>query len=188
MKLKYILLSLVVIALVLGCAKPPLEEMQKAREAVFKAENDENAVAYGGGSLARARDALRRMQVEADSKRYDAAKNNANEAIQAAERAIADGQTAAARAKNEAEAMVAGLRPALEETERNLNGARYNQLRLDYGALNRDLNSARDSVEMAETDYAMARYQSAIDTGRAARATLTSINERISGSVVRRKG
>jgi hypothetical protein len=188
MKLRYVFLSLIVIALVLGCAKPPLEEMQKAREAVFKAENDENAVAFGGGDLARARSALRDMQVEADSKRYEAAKAKATEAISAAERAISNGQTAAARAKNEAEAMVAGLRPALEETERNLNGARYNQLRLDYGALNRDLNSARDSIEMAEADYAQAKYQDAIDTGRAARATLTSINERISGSVVRRKG
>jgi multidrug resistance efflux pump len=127
------------------------------------------------------------MQVEADSKRYEAAKTHAAEALAAAERAIANGEQAASRAKNEAQGMLAGLRPALEETERNLNGARYNQLNLDYNQLNSDLNTARNTIDAAEADNARAKYQDALEKGRTARATLGNINEKISGATPRRK-
>jgi hypothetical protein len=187
MKLRYIFIGFVVLLLAAGCAKLPQAEMDSAKEAVFRAENDENAVLYGASSLARARDALRRMQVEADSKRYEAAKTHAAEAIAAAERAITDGQAAAVRAKTESESMIAGLKPVVEETERNLNGARYNQLNLDYNQLNTQLNTARDSVDAAEVDIARGKYQDALDKGRTARATLGDINERISSATPRRK-
>jgi hypothetical protein len=82
-----------------GCAKPPTEEMDAASAAVTRAENDPDAVTYAGNSLARAREALNRMSVEADSKRYDAAKSFAAEAIAAADKAISDGRAGAARAK-----------------------------------------------------------------------------------------
>jgi hypothetical protein len=187
MKARYILFGLIVLALAAGCAKLPVAEMDSAKEAVFRAENDEDAVQYGANSLAKARDALRRMQVEADSKRYEAAKTHAVEAKEAAEKAIADGRAAGSRAKNESEALIAGLAPAIEETERNLNGARYNQLNLDYGQLNRELNSARDAADMAVADHASGKYNQALDNGRRARATLGSINEQITGAVTRRK-
>jgi hypothetical protein len=161
--------------------------MDRAKEAVFKAENDEDAVLFGGSHLARAKDSLRRMQVEADSKRYDAAKTHAEEAIAAAERAIAEGRLAGTRSRGESEALLAGLRPELEETERNLNGARYNQLNLDYNQLNNDLNSARDSIDIAEADHAQGKFQEALESGRKARATLGNINQRISGATPRRK-
>jgi len=187
MKLKYILTGFVVLALLAGCAKPPIAEMDSAKEAVFRAENDEAAVLYGGSSLSRARDSLRRMQVEADSKRYDAAKTHATEAIAAAERAIADGKTGLARAKSEAESLIAGLKPAIEETERNINGARYSQLNLDYNQMNRDLKDAKDTADQAEIDQAMGRYQDAVEKGTSVRATLSSINQRIADVIPRKK-
>jgi flagellin-like hook-associated protein FlgL len=187
MKFKYIFLGFIVLALLASCAKPPIAEMDSAKEAVFRAENDEAAVLYGGGSLSRARDALRRMQVEADSKRYDAAKTHAAEAIAAAERAIADGKTGVARAKSESESLISGLRPAIEETERNINGARYSQLNLDYGQMNRELNNARETTDQAEVDHAMGRYQNAIEKGSSVRATLGAINQRIADRVPRKK-
>jgi len=187
MKLKYILTCFVILALLAGCAKPPIAEMDSAKEAVFRAENDEAAVLYGGGSLSRARDSLRRMQVEADSKRYDAAKTHAAEAIAAAERAIADGKTGVARAKSESESLIAGLRPAIEETERNINGARYSLLKLDYGKMNREIKEAKETTEQAEVDQAMGRYQDAINKGMSVRATLSTINQQIADVVPRKK-
>jgi hypothetical protein len=187
MKLKYILCGFVVLALFAGCAKPPIAEMDSAKEAVFRAENDEAAVLYGGGSLSRARDSLRRMQVEADSKRYDAAKTHAAEAISAAERAIADGKTGLARARSESESLIAGLKPAIEETERNINGARYSLLKLDYNQMNRDLKNAKDTAEQAEADQAMGRYQNAVEKGMSVRAALSAINQQISDAVPRKK-
>jgi len=187
MKLKYILTGFVVLALLAGCAKPPIAEMDSAKEAVFRAENDEAAVLYGGGSLSRARDSLRRMQVEADSKRYDAAKTHAAEAIAAAERAIADGKTGITRAKSESESLIAGLKPAIEETERNINGARYSLLNLDYGQMNGELKKAKETTDQAEIDQSMGRYQDALEKGTGVRAALSSINQKIADAVPRKK-
>ncbi|MDR2942149.1 MAG: DUF4398 domain-containing protein [Treponema sp.] len=187
MKFKSILLGFIILVLLAGCAKPPIAEMDSAKEAVFRAENDEAAVLYGGGSLSRARDSLRRMQVEADSKRYDAAKTHAAEAIAAAERAIADGKSGIARSKSEAESLIGGLRPAIEETERNINGARYSQLKLDYGQMNREVKKAYETTDQAEIDLAMGRYQDATDKGMSVRATLSAINQQIADIIPRKK-
>jgi len=100
-------MALVLAMLAIGCAKPPTEDMNNAAEAVTRAENDKDAVTYAFNSITRAKDALARMNVEADAKRYDAAKSYAAEAIAAAERAIADGRAGAERARNEASALVA---------------------------------------------------------------------------------
>jgi len=187
MKLKYILIGFVVLALLAGCAKPPVAEMDSAKEAVFRAESDEAAVLYGGGSLSRAKESLRRMQTEFDSKRYDAAKTHAAEAVTAAERAIADGKTGLARARSESENLIAGLKPSIEETERNINGARYNQLKLDFAQINRDFKNAKDAAEQAESDQAMGRYQNALEKGMSVRAALSSINQQIADAVPRKK-
>ena len=187
MKLRYILFIFVVLVLALGCAKPPVAEMDSAAEAVFRAENDADAVAYGSSSLARARDALSRMRTEADSKRYDAARTHAAEAIAAAEKAIADGKTGAVRAREEAASAVSGLTAAIEETSSNVSGARYSQLDLDYDALDRDIRNAYTLADQAENDYSQSRYQDALDKARNVRANLADINQKVSGAVIRKK-
>jgi len=187
MKMKLIYTFCILAALVIGCASPPLTEMENAREAVFRAENDANAVQYAGGTLARARDSLRRMQDEADSKRYDAAKTHAAEAIAAAEKAIADGRAAAQRAGGESDALIASLRAEIQETERNLNGARYSQLVLDYNALDRAIVDAHSTTDQAEIDQAAGRYQQAMDRARIVRSDLTEINEKIANAATTRK-
>jgi hypothetical protein len=187
MKLKYILCGFVVLTLLAGCAKPPIAEMDKAREKVLQAENDKDAVLYGGNSLKRAQDSLKRMEEEKDSKRYDAAKSSAQEAYDAAEKALADGKTGLARARSESENLIADLRPLIEETDRNINGARYNQLKLDFDQINRDFKNAKDNAEQAENDQANNKYQEAVEKGRSARVTLSSINQQIADAIPRKK-
>ena len=188
MKLKNILFICAVLMVVMACAQPPEAEMQSAREAVFRAENDDAAVQYGFSSLARARSALNNMQAEADAKRYDAAKTHAAEAIAAAERAIADGKAGINRVRDESAAAIAGLKPEIEETARNVNGARYSQLPLDYNALNRSIREAYDTLEQAEVDHGFGRYHDSINKTMAIRSTLSNINSTISDAVVRKKG
>ncbi|MCL2243581.1 MAG: hypothetical protein FWC03_03835 [Treponema sp.] len=182
MKIKYIFAFCIFLAVITGCAKPPIAEMDSAREAVFKAENDEDAVLYAGTTLARARDALKRMQESADSKQYDAAKTHAAEAVSAAEKAIIDGKAAAVRAKDESTAMLRGLRDSLDETERNINGARYSLLDLNYDDLGREFTNASNTVDRAESDHNQGSYQDALDNSRRARSSISSINEKISGA------
>ncbi|MDR3020228.1 MAG: DUF4398 domain-containing protein [Treponema sp.] len=187
MKLKLFFVLCIVLAVVTACAKPPLAEMDAAREAVFRAENDADAVLYGSSSLTRAREALRRMQTEADSKRYDAAKTHAAEAIAAAERAILDGRSGASRAKTEADNLISGLRDEIDETSRNVSGARYSQLDLDYEALDRDIVNAHELTDKAEIDQLSGRHLDALDKARDVRAGLSDINQRVSNAVTRKK-
>lgn len=186
MKLKltiFALLSCILLIFALGCAKPPLAEMDSARDAVFRAETDADAAQYGASSLARARDAIKRMQVEADSKRYDAAKTHAAEAVSAAERAIAEGKAGASRAREEAAALLSGLRPAIAETEQGIRAAQAADLDLDYADLDQELDGARRDTQDAENALAGSQYQNAMEKGRNARAALGDINYKLTNAV-----
>ncbi|MDR0463948.1 MAG: DUF4398 domain-containing protein, partial [Treponema sp.] len=123
MKIRILFIFIIISFFVLNCEQPPLAEMDSAREAVFRAENDADAVQFAGGTLERAQDALRRMQTEADSKRYDAARTLAEEAIAAAEKALIDGKAGAQRAASESAALISGLRTEINETTSNVSSA-----------------------------------------------------------------
>jgi hypothetical protein len=187
MKIRYILFALILPVLVLGCAKPPLAEMENARNAVFRAENDANAVQYARGTLSRAQDALKRMQSEADAKRYDAAKTNAAEAVAAAERAISEGRDAASRVREESASLLTGLKQEIDETGMAVASARYAQLALDYNDFDNRIRNDYTTADMAQADQNAGRYQDALDKSRAVRADLFDINQRISGAVTRKK-
>jgi len=185
--MKLNLIYIFCIVLVLGCAKPPVEEMDRAREAVFKAENDANAVQYASGTLARARDALKRMESEAESKNYENAKTSAAEAIAAAEKAINDGKVSAQRAGEEANSLISGLRTEIDETTRNVASARYSQLKLDYNAIDKAIVDAHSMTDQAEVDQAAGRNQDALDKARSVRSSLNDINQKVANAVTGRK-
>ena len=176
-----IVAAIFVLGLILAaCAKPPAKEVNRAHDAVIRAEDDADAVNYAGNSLIRARDALARMQSEADAKRFDAARSFAAEAISAAERAITDGRTGAARARDEAANLVNSLSTPLAETTNALNAARQvSSLNLDFNALSRDLDSARRSYEDARQSLAANNYRDAITQGQNVRTLLSGINARL---------
>jgi len=176
-----IVAAIFVLGLILAaCAKPPAKEVNRAHDAVIRAEDDADAVNYAGNSLIRARDALARMQSEADAKRFDAARSFAAEAISAAESAIADGRTGEARARDEAANLVNSLGAPLAETTNALNAARQlSSLNLDFNALSRDLDSARRSYEDARQSLAANNYRDAITQGQNVRTLLSGINARL---------
>ena len=188
MKMKYFHIILIIVSiLVLGCEQPPLAEMDNAREAVFRAENDANAARYAAGTLDRARNALGLMQQEADSKRYEAAKTYAAEAIAAAEKAILDGSAGAQRAAGDSAALVSGLRREIDETSMNVSGARYSLMDLDYESLDRRIVNAHNTADQAEFEQASGNYQNAIDKAAAVRSDLANINQMVASAAVIRK-
>ena len=181
-----ILNSIFLVILVLSmaaCATPPTEEMNKAQDAVTRAENDADAVTYAPNTLARAREALTKMQNEANAKRYDSAKNYAGEAISNAEKAISDGKAAAARAREEAASLVNGLQAPLAETASALNAAKDSNLKLDYNALSSDLDRANKTYDSAQQSLRANNYPDAIAKGQNVRPILTDINNRINEGV-----
>jgi len=187
MKLKFIYILVILAVITVGCAQPPVAEMDKAKEAVFKAENDPYAVLYANTSLARARESLRKMQDEADSKRYAAAKAHALDAISAAEKAVADGRAGSQRAGGQTDALITTLRAEIDETSRNINGARYSNLALDYDTLDRGIVDAYATTDLAEIDQAAGRFDQAQDRARIVRSDLADINSKVANAVTKRK-
>jgi hypothetical protein len=182
--MSFVFLALVFSLTAGGCAKPPTAEMDAAVEAVTRAENDADAALYAGNTLARARDALGRMKTEAESKRYDAAKTYAAEAIAAADKAIADGRTGAVRVRDEAAALVGELRPAIAETEQGINAAQTANLSLDFDVIDQDFDTACRNTDQAEAALAGNKYQDALDRGRTARAGLSDINQKLANAAL----
>ncbi|MDR0539601.1 MAG: DUF4398 domain-containing protein, partial [Spirochaetaceae bacterium] len=134
----------------IACAKPPVQEMSDAQAAVARAENDPDVIAYSANTLSRAKEALNNMQTEADAKRYDAAKNFANDAQNLAEKAIADAKNAVGRQKDEAANAINVMNNALTATEDLLQGARSSGGQgLDINSLDRDFTEARTTAQEA---------------------------------------
>jgi hypothetical protein len=178
-----VLCTALITAFLASCAKPPVEEMNAASAALSRAENDADAVTYAANTLARARDALNRMQTEADAKRYDSAKTFAAEAISAAEKAIADGKTGAERTREDAANLIAVLKNTVSETEDSIRAAKKAQnLQLDFGAIDQDFETARRTADQAEVSLAGSNYTDAMDKGKAARGLLGGISERLSSA------
>ncbi|MDR2110629.1 MAG: DUF4398 domain-containing protein [Spirochaetaceae bacterium] len=168
-----------------GCAKPPTEEMDKALEALTRAENDPDAVLYAADSIIRARNALAQMQAESAAKRYDAAKTYAQETISAAEKAVADGRAAALRAKDEAASLMTLLSASVKETEGAIKAARQvKNSSLDFESLSRDFESARRTFDQAQVSAGAGNYKDALEKGRTVRSALSGINARISEAVM----
>ena len=168
-----------------GCAKPPTEEMEQARAALTRAENDPDAVLYAADSITRARDALTRMQAEVAAKRYDVARTYAQETISAADKAISDGRAAAQRAKDEADSLMALLSTSVKETEGAINAARQvKNSSLDFEALSRDFESARQTFDQAQISAAAGNYKDALEKGQIVRSALSSINNRLSEAIM----
>jgi hypothetical protein len=175
---------LVLVFLLGGCAKPPTEEMNNALSALTRAENDGDASAYAGNIIVRARDTFTRMQAEADAKRYDAARALAAEVITAADKAIADGRAAAERTRAEAANLVSSLKAPLAETETSLKAAKeVKKIKLDFNALTKEFEQARNDAGEAERDLLSGSYQNAREKALNVRSNLGGIDIQISDAV-----
>jgi hypothetical protein len=167
-----------------ACAKPPTAEIEAAEAAVTGAENDPDAAAYAENSLARARDALSRAYTELDAKRYDSARSYAADAVIAAEKAVNDGRAAAARNREEANALLGQVKELLDETAGALEGAeKAPGLQLDFPALTNSLDSARNDISQAEAANNVNQSRESLEKSRSAQSTLGDIQNRIGEGV-----
>jgi len=179
MKKFYFALPMVFALILAACATPPTEEMNRAHNAVIRAENDADAVAYAPILLVRARDALVRMQADADARNFASAGTFAAEAINLAERAILEGRSGAARAREEAMRLINGLAAPLAETEAAVNAARDQALLFDYDALRDEMALTRQVYDDATRNLEADNFQDAIAQGQIVRGNLSDINAQL---------
>jgi HEPN domain-containing protein len=171
--------ALLAVLLCISCARPPTEEMNRAVEAISRAENDADAVTYAGNILSRARDALTKMQEEANLKRFDSAKLFAAEAVSLSERAVTEGKANAARAREEAANLLGSLGRPIAETESALNEAKGHDIDIDYDALGATLNAAKTTFDSAQSSLEEGDFPDAIEKGQMARSVISDINDKI---------
>jgi uncharacterized membrane protein YccC len=186
-RVKYLFFVFIAAALLAGCAKPPVEEMNNAIAAVSRAENDPDVVNYAVNALARAREALSQMQTEAEAKRYEDAKRLAADAQTLAEKAISDSRAAAQRIREEADNAIRSMQNAISETEQTLSNARRSRpAGVDINRLDQDFASARNTADQAVIAQTESRYREAIDKSQTVRSALSAITSSLSQTVISR--
>jgi len=177
-------ITLVSLFVVFSCAKPPTAEMDAANAAVAKAQADANVTQYAPESLKRATDSLAKMKAEADAKRYDNAKTLAQETIKLADQAIADGNAAMERAKDEADGLITSSKALVLEVTDALNSAKkVARIKLNFTDVTAQFNDAKATLAEAEKDQGNGNFKRAIEKGRTARTALSDILSAISSAV-----
>jgi len=104
-----------------------------------------------------------------------------------AERAVIEGKNGAERVKDESASLITNLRGEIEETERNVNGARYSQLDLDYNELEKGIAGAHAAADKVDAKQASGDFQDALETAKGVRSGLSDINQKVAGAAVIKK-
>ncbi|MCX7029893.1 MAG: DUF4398 domain-containing protein [Spirochaetes bacterium] len=173
--------------LILGlfaCAKPPQAEIDAAKAAVAKAAANSDVVMYASEALARAQDALSRMQTELTAKKYDKVKTLALEASAAAEKAITEALANKEKVKADAAALIAAMKKALPEAEKTITAAkRIPRTGLDFAALAKALTGAKASLTAADADYANGNFKAAWNKATAVQTALADGSKTVADAV-----
>jgi hypothetical protein len=175
------------VLLILGlfaCAKPPQAEIDAAKAAVAKAAANSDVVTYAPEALARAQDALSRMQTELTAKHYDKVKTLALEASAAAEKAITEAVANKEKVKADAAALIAAMKKAFPEAEKTIAAAkRIPRTGLDFAALAKALSGAKTSLSGAEADYANGNFMAALNKATGVQTTLADGEKTVATAV-----
>lgn len=186
-RMKWLIAALSVAALVItlgSCAKPPKAEVDAAVAAVARAEGDADVLMYAPESLARAKDSLAKMQKELEAKKYDAAKALAQETVQSAEKAIADGKSNKERAKSSATSTLSAVKTALDEAEKALAAAKKTRgVKFDFPAAAAEIDALKKSVASAEADFNNGAYKSALEKAESAQSKIRDLMNKIAEAV-----
>lgn len=159
-------LILVGLAMVMGCAKPPVAEIEAAKAALQSAV-DAGAGDYAAGSLREAQNAVASLEaeVQAQAKKfalmrsYKQAATLAANAKAAGEKAKADADAGKAQAKADAEALLTQARTALDEATAALKAAPKGKgTEMDIKAMENDLMTVGTQIAEGEAAHGQGKY------------------------------
>jgi len=179
-----------------GCAEAPTADIEAARVA-FEAAGQAEAGQYAAASYTTAQDA--RTQLEAELKAqedkfglfrsYEKAKELAVTARAAAEEAEQDAVAEKQRQRDEATALIADVKAALEETKVLLeNAPRGKGTQADLEAMKLDLANVEAALDSADGALAGNRYADAKSQAQSARDTVLKVKSSIEQAIEARRG
>ena len=181
--LKIMVPVLLVLAL-FACAKPPQADIDAARAAVAAAAKNPDIVAYAPDTLKSAQDKLAQMDTELGAKHYDKVKTLALDAKATAEAAVNDAARNKEKAQADARTLIDALKKALPTAEKKAAAARnVRGIKLDFGALAKQLADAKATVADADKDFAAGNYAVALQKAIAVQNQLNDGEKAVSDAV-----
>jgi hypothetical protein len=158
-----IMVPLLFVLSLFACAKPPQADIDAARAAVAAAAKNPDIVAYAPDTLKSAQDKLAQMDTELAAKHFDRVKTLALDAKATAEAAANDAARNKEKAQADARTLIDALKKALPDAEKKAAAARnVRGIRLDFGALAKQLADAKSAVADADKDYAAGNFADAL--------------------------
>lgn len=184
MKYYALLLPVILVLALSGCAKPPKAEIDAAEAAVARADQSPDVVLYAPDALDRAHKALELMRAEVAARHYDKAKAAASEATTAATDALAAAQENKERSKAKAEELIGAVKQALPQAEKLLaNALRVKKAKIDRAAKTAELEGAKAALAEAEAAFAQGDYLKAIEKAGSAQKAIADFESGIGSSV-----
>jgi hypothetical protein len=180
-------LSLAAALLFFACASAPKEEIAATQAAITAAQTDDVRT-YAPDSLKDAEDTLAKATAEVQtqdnkfalSRDYKTASELLKEAKDKAAKATTDAQANKAKAKADAEAIMAGLTPMLEDAKKALATApKGKDTKADLEAMQSDLKSAQEAQAAATQALSQEKYKDALAQANTAKTKASGIIDQV---------
>lgn len=187
---------LVGLAMVMGCAKPPQEQIDSAKQAIENARTA-GAADYAPNSLADAENAMQQLETElaAQEKKFALLRSYKNStamattAVQTAERAVADAQAGKERTRGEAEMLITQAKTAMEEANGMLATAPAGKgSQMDIEMMKADLAGVATTLAEAEAAFQAESFMQAKAKAEAAMSAASSVKSAVEQAAAMRAG
>jgi hypothetical protein len=179
-----------------ACASAPKEEIAATQSAIQSASTDDVRT-YAPESFKDAQDTMAKATAEVQvqdgkfalSRDYKQASELLKQAKDLAEKAQKDAQANKAKAKADAEALIATLKPTLDDAKKALATApRGKDTKADLEAMQNDLKSADEAAAAASTAMSQDKYSDALAQATTAKSKATAIIEQVTAAKEKMKG
>ena len=179
-----VMVPLLLVLALFACAKPPQADIDAARSAVTAAAKNPDIAAYAADTLKSAQDKLAQMESELSAKHYDKVKTLALDAKATAETAVSDAARNKQKAQADARTLIDALKKAIPDAEKKAAAARnVRGIKLDFGALAKQIADAKAAVADADKDYAAGNFADALRKAIAVQNQLNDGEKAVSDAV-----
>jgi hypothetical protein len=188
--------SMMASLLFFACASAPKEEIAATQAAIQTAQTDDVRT-YAEESLKDATDTMAKATAEVQtqddkfalSRDYKVASDLLKQAKEKAAKAVTDAQANKAKAKADAEALIASLTPMLADAKKALATApRGKDTKAELEALQSDLKSAEEAATAATQAMSQEKFKDALAEANTAKTKASGVIEQVDAAKAKLKG